>query len=67
MQNTIGNDGANGKNMLHSAKVLYERSGIMGFFEGITPKLFRAAVLHSVTFYMYETLMSSYRVAVHNV
>lgn len=39
------------------ARTIYSQGGIMAFFDGLTPKLLRAAVNHSVTFFLYEILM----------
>ena len=54
LQNSEGNDG-------HTAwsitKTLYQEGGIGAFFDGLTPKMLRAAVNHSVTFYVYALIM----------
>ncbi len=39
------------------AKQLFEERGIRGFFDGLTPKMLRAAVNHSVTFYVYDIML----------
>ena len=41
------------------AKELYTEGGAGAFFDGLTPKMLRAAVNHAVTFYLYELVMSS--------
>lgn len=43
---------------LETAMKLYTLHGFGIFFEGIQPKLVRAAVNHSVTFYVYNLLIS---------
>lgn len=56
MQNTVGSD-IKSLSMLTTAIQLKEKGGWGIFFDGITPKLFRAAVNHSVTFYVYELII----------
>jgi Mitochondrial carrier protein len=41
------------------AKQLYLQGGVGAFFDGLTPKMLRAALNHSVTFYMYDIIMRS--------
>ncbi len=38
---------------------LFQDRGIGGFFDGITPKMLRAAVNHSVTFFIYDFIFSA--------
>jgi len=39
------------------ARQLYRQRGIGGFFDGLTPKMLRAAVNHSVTFFVYDIIL----------
>jgi hypothetical protein len=41
---------------------LFQTGGIGAFFDGLTPKLLRAAVNHSVTFFMYGTIITALQV-----
>ena len=41
------------------ASEIYECRGFDGFWEGLTPRMTRAAVNHSATFAVYEFLMHS--------
>lgn len=43
------------------ARQLYDEGGIGAFFDGITPKMLRAAVNHAVTFSLYEKAMQQFR------
>lgn len=43
------------------AAKLYRAGGLRAFFDGLEPKLARAAVKHAVTFWVYEFLMSFLR------
>jgi solute carrier family 25 carnitine/acylcarnitine transporter 20/29 len=54
LQNSEGNDGANAWSIM---KTLYKEGGIGAFFDGLTPKVLRAAVNHSATFYIYAVIM----------
>lgn len=54
VQNSDGSDDISG---LEVAKQLFEERGIRGFFDGLTPKMLRAAVNHSVTFYVYDIML----------
>jgi solute carrier family 25 carnitine/acylcarnitine transporter 20/29 len=38
---------------------LYAAGGVGAFYDGITPKLLRAAVFHAVTFWVYDTILPS--------
>lgn len=40
---------------------MYRAGGIRAFFDGLEPKLARAAVKHAVTFWVYEILMTYFR------
>jgi solute carrier family 25 carnitine/acylcarnitine transporter 20/29 len=42
-------------------KNMYRVGGIRAFFDGLEPKLARAAVKHAVTFWVYEILMTYFR------
>ena len=48
-----------GKGYIETAIYLFNTFGLGVFFDGIQPKLYRAAVNHSVTFYIYELIMKS--------
>ena len=39
------------------SKQLYEEGGIGAFFDGLTPKMLRAAVNHAVTFWIYDLII----------
>lgn len=52
-------DGADKANSIEIAQKLYQERGIGGFFDGLSPKMLRAAVNHSVTFYVYDILMTT--------
>lgn len=52
-------DGSENISALAVTKKLYEDNGIGAFFDGITPKMLRAAVNHSVTFYIYDILLNA--------
>ena len=43
------------------SKKLYRAGGLKAFFDGLEPKLARAAVKHAVTFWVYELLMKFLR------
>ena len=65
MQNTqgSGNDpqadsSAFGQTMLSTAVELARRGGLSAFYDGITPKLIRASINHSVTFFVYDFLIN---------
>eukprot|EP00584_Thalassiosira_punctigera_P003101 CAMPEP_0172538074 /NCGR_PEP_ID=MMETSP1067-20121228/9544_1 /TAXON_ID=265564 ORGANISM="Thalassiosira punctigera, Strain Tpunct2005C2" /NCGR_SAMPLE_ID=MMETSP1067 /ASSEMBLY_ACC=CAM_ASM_000444 /LENGTH=301 /DNA_ID=CAMNT_0013323495 /DNA_START=483 /DNA_END=1388 /DNA_ORIENTATION=+ len=52
------------KETLNSRQItakMYRTGGIRAFFDGLEPKLARAAVKHAVTFWVYEVLMSLLR------
>jgi solute carrier family 25 carnitine/acylcarnitine transporter 20/29 len=49
-------DGSQNVSALEITKQLYNDRGIRGFFDGLTPKMLRAAVNHSVTFYIYDMI-----------
>lgn len=56
LQNTKGDEGNN--SAWNVAYDLYKDGGIGAFFDGITPKMLRAAVNHAVTFFVYDLIMS---------
>ena len=63
VQNTEGSEMDRGKTgSFYVAKKLYDEGGIAAFFDGITPKMLRAAVNHAVTFSLYEFVMKSFQV-----
>ena len=45
---------------LEVATYLYQRFGISVFFDGLTPKLIRASVNHSVTFAIFNAIMDRF-------
>ena len=52
------------KELLNSRQItakLYRSGGVMAFFDGLEPKLARAAVKHAVTFWVYEIIMGFLR------
>lgn len=58
MQNTAGEE----KIALSAWQVMlqvYQQGGISAFFQGMTPKVLRAAVNHAATFTIYDTIMHS--------
>ena len=42
------------------AAQIYKTGGVGAFFDGLTPKMLRAALNHSVTFYLYDVIMRSW-------
>jgi len=56
VQNTEGgsDDGEAKRSSIEVTKQLYAEGGMMAFFDGLTPKMIRAAINHSVTFYVFE-------------
>jgi hypothetical protein len=46
-----------GQTMLSTALELAKRGGLSAFYDGITPKLIRASINHSVTFFVYDFLI----------
>lgn len=57
VQNTSGED--EHVSSWSVCRTLYREGGIGAFFDGLTPKLLRAAVNHAVTFTIYDTIMQS--------
>jgi len=60
IQNSDGQEDENGNrsdDAITVTKMLYEKGGIGAFFDGLTPKMIRAAVNHSVTFFVYDLVM----------
>ena len=55
MQNTVGEDG--GQNFVRTAVNMYQQYGLGVFWDGISPKCLRAALNHSVTFFVYEYII----------
>ena len=56
VQNSDGSDGSD-ESSWKVAQNLYQQRGISGFFDGLTPKMLRAAVNHSVTFFVYDLVL----------
>ena len=65
MQNTQGDINAPHssseptQNIWQTAVALQNKFGFGIFFDGISPKLLRAAVNHSVTFFVYDNILRS--------
>ena len=55
------NEGDRIINVWETTGVLYKQEGVSGFWNGITPKMLRAAVNHSVTFFTYDLIMDALR------
>ena len=55
-------DGSDNVSAIEVTKQLYAERGIGGFFDGLTPKMLRAAISssHSVTFYTYDLILHSF-------
>jgi Mitochondrial carrier protein len=50
VQNTEGDEISS----IQVVREIYESGGIGAFFDGLTPKMLRAAVNHAVTFWVYD-------------
>ena len=61
VQNTEGSGEKSKKGSFYVARKLYEEGGIPAFFDGIIPKMLRAAVNHAVTFSIYEAVMTYFQ------
>ena len=62
-------NGTNRNEVLNSRQItakLYRSGGIRAFFDGLEPKLARAAVKHAVTFWVYEVIMGFLRPHIQN-
>lgn len=57
LQNKQGNDGEK-EGLVDMAIYLYNTQGIGVFYDGINPKLLRAAINHGVTFYVYDFIIN---------
>ena len=57
IQNTPGGIGSDSTGILKTALYLKNKYGLSIFFDGLSPKLARAAVNHAVTFYVYDAIM----------
>jgi solute carrier family 25 carnitine/acylcarnitine transporter 20/29 len=58
IQNTEGKEGhVNVWDVIHE---LYSEGGIAAFFDGLKPKMLRAAVSHAVTFWTYSIVMEHF-------
>ena len=55
-----GTGAGDGMSAVGVAKELYRKGGIYVFFDGLTPKLIRAVVNHSVTFFVFERICQVY-------
>lgn len=56
VQNTEGGEDVSA---IDVAIELYKEEGIEAFFNGLTPKMIRASVNHSVTFWVYDLVMKA--------
>lgn len=54
LQNTQGNTQQDSDGAISIIKDLYHEGGIPAFFDGLTPKMLRAAVNHAVTFWVFD-------------
>jgi len=54
-----GGDEVGSLNAIDVARDLYADGGITAFFDGLTPKMLRAAVNHAVTFFIYDIIMTA--------
>ena len=54
VQASDGSDSDHDVSALDVTRKLYQERGLGAFFDGLTPKMLRAAVNHSVTFFMYD-------------
>lgn len=63
VQNTEGGAG-NALSTWEVAADLYTRGGVAAFFDGLTPKMLRAAVNHAVTFWVYASVLEVMQVPV---
>jgi len=61
VQNSDGAGDDRSSSAIDVAKELYRDGGVNAFFDGLTPKMLRAAVNHAVTFWMYDLLMANLR------
>jgi Mitochondrial carrier protein len=57
VQNTDGGSGT--KTSYQIAAELYRTGGIGAFFDGLTPKMLRAAINHAVTFFLYDNIVAA--------
>jgi len=61
---TVEKKGKKKKDFMNSSQItakIYRTGGIRAFFDGLEPKLARAAIKHAVTFWVYEVLMGFLR------
>jgi len=58
VQNSDGS-GEGSSSAIDVARELYADGGVNAFFDGITPKMLRAAVNHAVTFSVYDIIMTT--------
>lgn len=58
VQNTDGKDEQ--ESAWQVMREVYAQGGVGAFFDGLTPKLLRAAVNHAVTFFIYDLLMQRF-------
>lgn len=51
--------GGKGQNLIQVAQDLYSKAGFWAFWDGITPKLLRAGLVHATTFSLYELIFAA--------
>lgn len=59
IQNTDGGKDGDRASAFEVSKQLYDEGGIGAFFDGLTPKMLRAAVNHAVCFWVYDLLFEA--------
>lgn len=55
--NNMGDHDNNNTSTWTIIQQLYQTGGVGAFFDGLTPKLLRAAINHAVTFFLYDTIV----------
>jgi len=59
----VSANGGRREGFLEVAQRLYATGGVAVFWDGLGPKLVRAVVNHSVTFFVFEQVTSAYAAA----
>jgi hypothetical protein len=57
IQNTAGGEQESAWQVMRQ---VYAQGGVGAFFDGLTPKLLRAAINHATTFFLYDLLMQQF-------
>jgi hypothetical protein len=60
IQNTAGDQDQDNESAWQVMRQVYRQGGVGAFFDGLTPKLLRAAVNHATTFYLYDLIMQRF-------